>query len=322
MKSNRLNFRFRPHWLVRNPHVQTIYSSLRNSRGARLEAASQEMILNADGIRLVGYYAPRPNGQSRATVLLLHGWLGHARANYVVALGERLYERGYNIFRLNLRDHGGTHALNPGIFRADRLDEVFAALQQVANLHPDRPLHLVGASLGGNFALRLAWRHSQLPLANLGQTVAICPAIDPDSVTRRLDRSPLYLAYFRRKWRRAFRRKQAAFPGRYDFSHELAASTCMEMTEAFMTYNGPYADAQAYFERYTVTPKMMRALISPVTIIAAADDPIIPSDDIYPLADLSPNLTVTVQPYGGHVGFIDVFPFHYWLNDILPLLLP
>ena len=51
---------------------------------------------------------------------------------------------------------------------------------------------------------------------------------------------------------------------------------------------------------------------SPVTVIPAADDPVIPISDFYALRDLTPNLRVHIQPYGGHVGFVELFPFRLW----------
>lgn len=239
----------------------------------------------------------------------------------MMTLGEYLYQQQYDIFRLNLRDHGTTYHLNSGIFRADQINEVFAATQQIARLAEGRPLHLVGFSLGGNFALRLAWKHSQTPLPNLGHTVAVCPAIHPCHTTISLDKNPIYLRYFRRRWCRAFAAKQRIFPKLYDFSQEMAAPTCMAMTEAFVAQCCDHDTAQSYFDAYKVTPDMMRSLSSPVTILAAADDPVAPSEDFEPLYGVSPHLRVSMQPWGGHVGFIDVFPFRSWLHEFVQMIL-
>jgi len=313
--------KFAPHPLARNRHFQTIYSSARRFSAVALNAASREMTLTTGaGVRLRAFYAPQPES-SRGTVLLLHGWLGDSRAFYMQALGEGLFRAGFSVFRLNLRDHGGTEALNPGTFRSDRLAEVFDAARQAAQLDPARPLHVVGISLGGGFALRLAWQHSQTPIPNFGRTVGICPLINPLTATLALDRSPFYRRYFRRKWRQALARKQAAFPNRYNFAPEISAPDCMTMTEIFIRNHAPYANARDYFAHYTVTPVMMAALAGPVTIITADDDPIIPASDFTPLRDVSPHLTLSIQPFGGHVGFIDLFPFRYWLNEVLPELL-
>ena len=290
--------------------------------GPTLLKASSKMILESDeGIRLLGYYAPQPEGrQAKATVLLLHGWLGSANSNYIIALGEYLFNRGYGVFRLNLRDHGGTYGLNPGPFRSDRLDEVFNATEQIARLNNTVPLHIVGASLGGNFALRLAWR-SQSAISNLGTTIAICPALDPHKITLALDNSRLYLGYFRHKWRKSFQVKQVTFPDLYDFSEEMAASSCMEMTEVYVRNHSPYPDAAGYFRNYTVTPEMMSAVSSPIVMLTAADDPIIPIVDFEVFRGLSPRVQVSIQPHGGHVGFFDIFPFRFWTNEAIGMIL-
>ena len=289
--------------------------------GPTLLNASSEMILeSSEGVKLLGYYAPQPEGRAKGTVLLLHGWLGSTSSNYIIALGEYLFRSGYAIFRLNLRDHGGTYRLNPGPFRSDRLDEVFSATEQVAQLAGDCPLHIVGASLGGNFALRLA-RRSQSVISNLGITVAICPALDPHKITLALDNNRLYLGYFRRKWRKSFQVKQDAFPDLYNFSAEMAASSCMEMTEVYVRNHSPYPDAAAYFKNYTVTPEMMATVNSPVIMLTAADDPIIPVVDFEAFRGLSPQVQVSIQPHGGHVGFIDIFPFRFWTNEATGMIL-
>lgn len=311
---NQPQLSFQPRYLLRNPHFQTIISSLWRNSGAALSRAAQELILELPaGVRLQGFYSPHP--AAKGLVLLLHGWLGQANSSYNIAIGEYLYRRGYSIFRLNMRDHGQTHHLNEGIFRGDLLDEVFAAAAQVSRLESERPFFIIGSSLGGNFALRLAWRHSQSPLPNLAHTLAINPPLDPYTTTLRLDSGPaFYLAYFRRKWRKAFRHKQAAFPQLYDFSQAIAASTCMAMTEAFIPFT-PYPTALAYLHSYALTPAMLTCLHTPVTIITASDDPIVPVSDFAGVAELSPWLKLSIQTYGGHVGFIDLFPFRRWIGQ-------
>lgn len=317
-----INLIFRPHVLVRNHHSQTILSSVRACKRPHLDRNSQMVILEAEeGIRLQGFYSQQRQGRAKGLVLLLHGWLGCSEAPYVSAMGEYLYRQGYNIFRLNFRDHGNTHHLNSGMFRSDQIEEVFSAAQQIARLAKDQPFYIVGFSLGGNFALRLAWLHSQLPLANLHHTIAICPALDPCHTVQNLDKHRLYLSYFRRRWCQVFQTKQRLFPKLYDFSKEIAAPTCMAMTEAFVRQCCPHETVQAYFDAYEVTPKMMASLTSPVTMLAAADDPVVPSEDFAPFYTISPLLRVSMQPYGGHVGFVDIFPFRHWATGFVHTLL-
>ncbi|MDX1521468.1 MAG: hypothetical protein R3264_07560, partial [Anaerolineae bacterium] len=144
--STQINLKFQPHRLVRNRHFQTVVTSIYHRPPAsEFQRATREMMLTVDdGVRLIGYYSPQPAGQTRGLFLLLHGWLGCMDSNYVVELGDYFYRKGYAIFRLNFRDHGGSYHLNAAPFRADRLEEVFTASRQIAELVGDQPMHIVG----------------------------------------------------------------------------------------------------------------------------------------------------------------------------------
>ena len=49
---------------------------------------------------------------------------------------------------------------------------------------------------------------------------------------------------------------------------------------------------------------------------SAADDPVIPAADFQQLVNV-PLLTVLHQSFGGHCGFIDLFPHRRWYNDTI-----
>jgi predicted alpha/beta-fold hydrolase len=55
-------------------------------------------------------------------------------------------------------------------------------------------------------------------------------------------------------------------------------------------------------------------------MLAAVDDPVVPAEDFAPFYGLSPQLQVSMQPYGGHVGFIDILPFRYWVTEFVHTL--
>jgi len=316
---------FTPHRLVRNRHVQTIVSSRTRVRGAGMSRSGQNMLLEVEAggetVRMTGVYSPHPPETRRGLVLLLHGWLGNINATYLLGEGEFLYKQGYSIFRLNMRDHGGTAALNAGLFHGGLIEEVFQAARQAAALEPDSPFYVIGFSMGGNFALRVAWRHACEPIPNLKSAIAISPSADPARVTEALDRHWVYLAYFRRKWRKNLVEKQMAFPHLYDFSHLLEQNTCTAMTGVFVNEFSPYPDTAAYFESYGFTPDKLRPVNIPITILTAVDDPIIPVESFSVYEGINPNLTLHITRYGGHVGYIDLFPFRTWLNQATLTLL-
>ncbi|HEY86234.1 MAG TPA: hypothetical protein G4N96_14105 [Chloroflexi bacterium] len=54
--------------------------------------------------------------------------------------------------------------------------------------------------------------------------------------------------------------------------------------------------------------------------ISSEDDPIVSVDDFKALADVSLYLSLHIQRYGGHMGYIDIFPFRRWLSDAIPAI--
>src|SRR6185312_14747244 len=149
-----------PSWL-RNRHLQSMLASTGARRGpiarraAPLIAAQREMLLDCGaGVRLQCFRStPRAGGAT--PVVLLHGWEGSAESLYILSLGQQLFERGFDVLRLNLRDHGDTHHLNRELFHSCLLPEVVGAMQALQVALGGQPLRLVGFSLGGNFMLRV-----------------------------------------------------------------------------------------------------------------------------------------------------------------------
>lgn len=262
----------------------------------------RRILITTKRVRLLGFdlHHPAPGGR----VVLIHGWEGSSDSTYVRTTAATLHQAGYNVFRLNLRDHGPSHHLNEGVFLAVYLDEVVEAVAQLAAEVPHLPVALCGFSLGGNFALRIAGRWGAEHPVNLRQVVAVSPAIDPIHSTESIDRHPALLWYFRRKWRRSLQRKQTLFPGRYDFSHIPPGMNLMEMTERLIPQVSAYPDARTYLSAYAVTPAIHARIRVPTAVITAIDDPVIPVADLMALPQ-NPCVERIIHTHGGHNGFLE-----------------
>lgn len=318
---------FGPRRFVRQGHVQTLLArrrphssvALRTEQPMLLDAGSDESGYDPDHpVRLLGYYNP-PQSPSRqqGLVMLIHGWNGSSHSSDVLYIADTLLEAGYGVFRLNLRDHGPNlhfdrNALNRGIFLATLLNEVAVATRTVAQLAGDRPFAIVGGSLGGNFALRLGDVHNRQPIPNLKRIVAVCPAVRPDSAAQAIDRFTAYRIYFRSRWMQNLRGKQQLFPETYDFAKIERQRGIVSMTEQLVLDYSTLQSVQDYFGRHTVSPRMVASLQVPTTIIAARDDAVIPVADILALPS-SASVAIQVTETGGHMGFVDVFPYRRWL---------
>ena len=299
-----------PRWL-RNPHLQSVMSSmpLRKARGLHaLERAgahtSEHTVDAGEGIRLFGLHSAVPGRAPKALVLLLHGWEGSVDSGYMRHTAARLLEHGFDVFRLNFRDHGETHHLNEGLFHSCRLDEVVQAAKWVGE-NFDSPAYMAaGYSLGGNFVLRLALAapDAGIPLLH---AAAVCPAVDPSAVMRALETgSPLYHWYFMRKWRGSLRKKRALFPQHHDFDDATLARDMRGLTQWLVDKHTDLGDVENYFDGYAVAGGRLSELVIPVSVLAAADDPIIPIDTLHAL-QLPAHSTIEIAEHGGHCGFIE-----------------
>jgi uncharacterized protein len=262
----------------------------------------------------MGYYAAQPVA-ARGLVVLMHGWEGCAASHYMLSTGDILFDAGFDVFRLNFRDHGGTEALNPELFHSCRIDEVVAAVAALARRRERMPLFIVGFSLGGNFALRVAVRAPQAGIDRLRRVVAVCPVLQPHSTMRALEEGLwIYRHYFLRRWRHSLLAKARAFPQLYDFGRLDRFRTLTATTEFFVRHYTEFPDLDSYLNGYAITGDALRALQIDARIIAAADDPVIPSRDLSQLAP-SAALAMTVTRGGGHCGFIADLRLRSWLHD-------
>jgi predicted alpha/beta-fold hydrolase len=311
--------RFQPPLFLKNAHVQTVLASskLRTLGPNTMRAvARKEIIETAGGVNLLGYHSVQNDGQAKGLAILLHGWEGSADSTYLLRCGRSLYANGYDIFRLNFRDHGDSHHLNKGIFYAVLLEEVYQAVVQAAGFSSGRPVFLIGFSLGGNFVLRILKKCVSVPITNLCHAVSISPVLNPQKSTTKIDRIAFIRKYFLAKWRRSLTKKQSLFPDLYDFGDVLELKTIQALTDALLEKYSDFPTAQDYFDAYSVMGPAIADIDTPLTIVTAEDDPIIPIKDFYDLK-LNKHIRLVIHPHGGHNGFITGFRLQSWYENMI-----
>ncbi len=309
---------------MRNPHVQSLLISLpfrerfvRRRAKALLDASEEHLLDCGDGVRLQCFIS-RPSRVGRPdqgkVAVTLHGWEGSSDALYILSPAQRLFDAGFDVVRLNLRDHGSTHHLNRELFHSCLLPEVVGAVQRIQEMFAGKPLHLVGYSLGGNFMLRVAAQADSAGL-NIARVIAVSPVLDPDETLRAIEGGlAAYHTYFIRKWARSLLKKQAAWPSVYDFAEMRRLASLRRMTDEMVRRFTAYPTLEDYLNGYSITGDRLANLKVPSSVITAYDDPIIPVRGLERLAK-SPALNVTVTRHGGHCGFFDQLAGPGWLED-------
>ncbi|GAA4361407.1 YheT family hydrolase [Kangiella marina] len=311
-----------PRW-AKNTHVQSLLATVKlrrkglKKRAAALINSSEEVIIDCeDGVRLQSFVSRASHQDDPPLAILIHGWEGSHESLYQLSTAHVLFEQGFNVVRLNLRDHGTSHHLNQDLFHSNRIDEVVQAVYAIQQQFTPSKTLLCGFSLGGNFALRVTNRAPEAGI-KLDKTVAICPALDPADILIKLETSlSLYIKYFMLKWKRSIRKKQELFPDIYDLDDDLRTDSMRELTEKLVQYYGDYQSINDYFDGYNICGDRLNNIATPTTILMSKDDPIIEFQDIYSL----PNkdcITKYLTEYGGHCGYIKNRQLRSWLDDFI-----
>lgn len=334
------NFHFTPPPGLRSGHAQSLISSsamrrrVVRKRAEAVIAAQHELTLDGglddefggeggnpfSRVRLQAFWSPQPaagSGGVRApTAVLFHGWEGSAESNYVLANASRLWREGFNVLRFNFRDHGDTHHLNPGMFHSCRLREVIDGLRDWQERLEVREWNLCGYSLGGNFSMRVAKKAPEAGL-RLRRVVAVCPVINPANAMRAMEEAGwFYARYFERKWSRSLRKKKELFPGLYGGDDMDRIRGLNARTEHIARKYSGFESASHYYQGYSVGDGRLDGLQVPVTILTAADDPVVPVRDFAQLRDL-PNIELRIAAHGGHCGFLKNWQLESAAEDLI-----
>jgi len=312
---------FKPAIGLSNQHIQSIISStgprkfLENRRAATLlKTAQRHVIKTPQGVQLLGYLSKTSFSESKGLAIIIHGWEGCSESLYVLSNGQRLLDDGFDVFRLNLRDHGGTQSLNKDIFNSARLEEVVEAVKYVCTHFGGAHNVLCGYSLGGNFCLRVA---NLAKVENIGidQAIAVCPLLDPITTMEKLNTGFfIYEQYFVKKWKRSLFKKLQYFKD-YDYGKPLKKLKTLDQMNAFFILG--YTDfntIEDYFNAYSVLDDGLSQLAIPTTIISSEDDPMIPSSQLARLFK-SEWLHFELQSKGGHCAFIKNWKLESWATD-------
>lgn len=295
-----------------SPHVQTILARIPAKTRVADPLRSQNVTLECrDNARLEARVSAAPRGTPLVTII--HGWLGDSGSWYVQRTARALEANGFRVACLLLRDHGGTASYNREMFNSARLGEVLDACNALVEQCQPSTAGIMGFSLGGNFALRLA-SHADLDRRFAG-CLGVSPVIDPAATVRAIDTGWLvYRKWFVDKWRLALKEKRAAFPDDYrDLAGALRLSTVAGITDYLVGRYLPYRDSAHYYSRYDLRGDTLANVRIATRIVAAEDDMVIPAAS-YAEVTRSDWVDLRVFRHGGHCGFLEDWRLNCYLD--------
>jgi predicted alpha/beta-fold hydrolase len=294
---------FRPLPLLRNPHLQTLLSVCLKGPAFR-HPTVERLVELPDGDRIALHDTTAPGWAPGGRVaLLLHGLSGAHWSPHVVRVARLLLPHGFRVFRMDLRGAGRGALLSRNTYHAGCSDDVRAAAAAIAGWCPGSPLTLVGFSLGGNVALKLAGEAADHPVPGLDRVAAVGPPIDLRACSDLLElpRNVVYNRYFIRHLVAQVRARERLIPGLRctRFPRQL---TLRGFDEVYTAPWGGFADAHDYYRRASALPLLGRIAV-PALVLTARDDPFIavgPFEELRP----PPHVRVVIAAHGGHLGFL------------------
>jgi predicted alpha/beta-fold hydrolase len=176
-------------------------------------------------------------------------------------------------------------------------------IEEIWRWAPGSSLVLIGFSLGGNIALKLAGEAAMKPVPGLERIAVVGPPIDMARTAAALaePRNRFYEVYFvtvllrqQREWRR--------------WHHDLPPlvvphpMTLRRYDELYVAPPWGFADADDYYRRassFSLIPRIQ----APTLILTARDDPFICVEPFEEL-QVPSHIEVRIERYGGHLGFV------------------
>ncbi|MFQ5931415.1 MAG: YheT family hydrolase [Nitrospiraceae bacterium] len=297
---------FEPHPLLRPPHLMTIIPRLWPRTGLlRGIPTDPRQFTVASDTQLLGYCHWQPDCQSRRTVILIHGLEGCSESHYVQGLANKAWRAGFNVVRLNQRNCGRSEHLTPTLYNSGLSGDFAAVVTELQTKDGLRSIWVVGYSMGGSLALKMAGE-ARTTLPALQGVIAVCPNIEPGACVAALEepRNWLYQHHFLKGLKARLRRKARLFPGQFDVSRLSRIRTLREFDDIYTAPDGGYESAEDYYARSAARHVLPNIRVQTI-ILVAQDDPFIPYRMFEDEAIKTGRwIRLWAPKHGGHCGFI------------------
>jgi predicted alpha/beta-fold hydrolase len=313
---------FVPRPSLRHGHAMTVYSWGNPRYFPRLPPPVLRYFDVGADARVVAscHWQDRP--WDHPTILALHGLNGSSDAHYMKGLAAKAFARGMNVIRLNQRNCGDTEHLSAGLFHSGLTADAAHVIDELTTVDGLPTIAVVGYSLGGNLALKLAGEYGDSPPRAVAAVAAVSPILEISLCVRALERSEnwLYQWNFVKDLKRRMRRKARAWPGRYDISRLGRVRTVREFDEEYTAPHFGFEGAEDYYHRASAM-RVIAAVRLPALIISAEDDPFVPPEPLREArVTANPHVRVELYAHGGHCGFVGPRSGEfdgYWAEDRL-----
>ena len=161
--ANRRSRPFVPRAGLTNGHVMTVVAWAGAGSFHALPEPEARVVRVSDDTEVLARCFWQPNRSGRHTLVALHGLEGSSEVHYMRGLADTAWRAGWNAVLLNQRNCGGTEHLTPGLYHSGLTADPRAVIASLAKSDGLRRFGVVGYSLGGNLAVKLAGELADAP---------------------------------------------------------------------------------------------------------------------------------------------------------------
>ncbi|HRY10499.1 MAG: alpha/beta fold hydrolase [Actinobacteria bacterium] len=278
---------------LRNPHLQTTRSRL---LPPRVRLPEPEVVLvdmpDGSGDRLA--LLLHEGDPDKPLVLVIHGLGGSAESDYVRYLAAGLIGAGFPVGRLDLRGAGtGEHAV--GMYHGGKTEDVRAVIDSL-----DRPVAVVGFSLGGNLTIKLLGEHTDHVVAGVAVSAPLDLAVSVEHLHHMA--GGLYEKFLVHRLRKEALRRGARYTPE-ERAGIVAAKGLVEFDNAVTAPRHGWRDAAEYYAVNSSIDYLDKVEL-PLLLIHSKDDPMVPFGPYLSVDwEALPTTELVLTDHGGHVGF-------------------
>ena len=297
---------FLPRRFLTNGHVMTVFAWARRREYPALPAPVDRLFRVDEESQVLArcYWQPEP--ATRPTLVALHGLEGSHQGHYMPGLAEKAWRLGWNAVLLNQRNCGGTERLSPRLYHSGLTADPRSVIEELALRDGLPSIGIVGYSLGGNLALKLAGELGGAGALPVRAVAAVSPTMDLERCVQAIER-PVNIGYhmnFMRQLRARLRRMDEAWPGRFDLTPLDRIRTIRRFDDVYTAPHHGFGDAATYYHRASAI-RVVDTVRIPTLIVAASDDPMVPAGQFRePVVRDNPAIDLRLERHGGHCGFI------------------
>ena len=296
---------FRP--LFRNPHLQTIASHFWRRESAQ-QPVERRIIQTEPGVSVL-VESQRP-AETLGEIVMVHGLEGSGEAGYIASLAAAALRSGYAAHRFHMRTCGGTESLSRTLYHAGLTSDL-AAVLGILRREGRSPAYVVGFSLGGNVAFKLAGELGDSAAELMSGVCGVSTPLDLGACARRIAApdNRLYHLRFVRKMRR-----RLLATGRYTEAELKGLKSLIEIDDRITARSFGLGTAESYYRTQSAIG-YVAAIRVPALLIQAKDDTFVPWRIIeHPAVRGNPRIQAILTEHGGHLGFLARGERRFWLD--------